>query len=182
MVKPLFTFREAAEKFCELDGRPDADVSGVYLQVKGLYDRGLLAIMEERAARGASQIDLDELCKARLLIALVDLGIESADLERHTERLEYGKALQKLLKATAAGERWVIRVSRGRDRMNGGKMYSSIRLMTRFQASRPSNGEHSDADPTHPDSAAEVIGFTLFEYAKIPASELVAPLLKAANA
>jgi hypothetical protein len=193
MAPQLSTFRDAAEAFCKLDGRPESDISAVYLQVKGLYDRGLLSVSPTRAARGANQITLKEMCRARLLLVLIDLGIESEDLARANAMLDSGGkwtsptgthfsfSLDGLLKACRNGDRWVLRVNMARDHLKGALTFS-VKLLPNWMAARPVNVEHSDGDPTHPDSNADFLGHTHLAYLKIPASDLVSPLLKNANA
>jgi hypothetical protein len=195
MTQKVFTFREAAEAFCALDGRPDSDVTAVYLQVKGLYDRGLMAALPERGARGAHQITLAEACRARLLIVLVDLGVESDDLERANIGLNRGGqhtfpdgkilkfSLESVINAAkdAKQPRWVLRLHMGR--VQGGKLSFSSKLMPAWLAARPIKSTDTDGlppgDPTHPESESASGNLA---YIKIPASELIAPLLKDADA
>ncbi|GLV24166.1 hypothetical protein [Sphingobium sp. TomTYG45] len=192
MPESLFTFRHAAEIFCKVDGRSDADVSAVYLQVKGLYDRGLLNVAAERAARGANQIEFKELCRARLLLILLDLGIESENLQRANARLdtstgrtplEGGPMVRYNLEAAMASKTpWVLAMNLSR---LGGKPSFSVMLLPAAIAALPMNeyydGPHGGGDPTHPESQVKFADPHL-AYLKIPASKLFNELRSAVDA
>lgn len=196
MPSTLFTFRDAAEIFCKVDGRSDSEVSGVYLQVKGLYDRGLLTPEPVRGARGANQISFTELCRARLLLILLELGIQSDDLQHANAQLDSGGkrtpveggpiVAYNLETAISASDLWVLAVNMGRDRVAAGKLTFSVKMLPAAVAALPITEEYDGpaggGDPTHPDSQVYFMGVSHLAYVKVPASKLFGDLKSAIDA
>ena len=184
MPTALRTYRETAELFCNIDGRRSDDVQAVYLQVKGLADRGLLHPSHKRGARGANQLPFEEVCRARLLLTLLEVGLEGEDLMRASDRLDDGGAWTSpegrvfhfnLASALAADTPWVLTVTMGRNHHEGGKLRFSVKLVPQWLSLLPINrgtNGYPGGDPMHPESTVASLGFTHLAHIKVPASKL----------
>ncbi len=75
----LYTLKDFSEAIRQAEGRPSID--RVHNQLRGVAARGLLAPVPDRyGPRGALLFDLDQIYDARLLIALIETGLESDSL------------------------------------------------------------------------------------------------------
>lgn len=192
MTERLYTFAEMAALISKADGRPGDDAKAIQQQIRGAHQRGLVKERDHAGPRGAIRVTLEEFCRVRLLLVLIDFGVEGDELARANAMLSDGgrhvspdgvtleHSLKGLIAATRNGGTWVLRVNMVRDRLEGGALRFSVKLLPSWQAARPIKGGEIDGDPMHPETDAQFIGATHLAFMKIPASDLIAPLLSAA--
>lgn len=189
MTTKLFTFAEMADQICTHDGRTDN--KAVLEQIRGFYQRGLLnpASGVARLGRGAPvRVTLKEFCRLRLLLVLLDLGVRGDDLARANVLLDDGgrrtfpdgktivRSLSTMIEGVGRGEGWVLS---GGTYADGDGTHASYRLVRDWEANAPFTAENTYGDPMLGGSAPILRAFTVYSQVKIPASDLIAPLLDA---
>lgn len=189
MDTSFFTLAGLAKTLCEADARPADDKGAIWNQLRSLHQRAFIRETDRLGAAGASRFTLEEACRARLLLALIDAGIEASaganagitDSGRtvYADGSSREYTLSAFIEAARNGEKWVLRVNVGRDQCEGGRKTVSAKLLPSWEAARALSAQHPNGDPTHPDSDGVFLGFTHLAYVKIPASDLIKPLLVA---
>lgn len=183
----LYTFADMAARICEIDRREDVKV--VQEQIRGFHQRGLLKGVDHAGPRGAVRVTLDEFCRARLLLILLDLGVRGESLARASASITDGgtktypdgktlrRTLSKMIAGTRSGETWLL--SGGMYADEGGVGFS-VRLVMDSEVNRTFSAENTEGDTMLPGSLPVLRMFTLYAQVKIPASELIRPLLSEA--
>ena len=184
MPAPLYNFAAMAVRSSILDGRDD--FSTVREQIRGFHQRGLIKAADHGGARGAVRVTQYEFCRARLLLVLLDLGVRSDDLARASvaindsgrTTLPDGSVINRTLAEVMAGvrtnKRWILAGGMYAD--EGGTGFT-VRLVRDYEVNRPFSDRNPHGDPMLPDSTPILRAFTLYAQIKIPASDLIAPLL-----
>lgn len=174
----LFTLKDFSEAIREAEGRPS--IERVHNQLRGVAARGLLAPVPDRyGPRGALLFERDKVFEGRILIALIEIGLESESLAAVMAKARVGRTsiggelnLAAAITSIASGiaAEWKLEIVGSREPGQSGDFLGYfpqwIRDGNRFGA----------ADPHSEDSY--VIGRTIECVLTVNATRLFMPLHK----
>ncbi|WP_374471048.1 hypothetical protein [Phenylobacterium sp.] len=192
-----YTLRQMAELIGAADGRNAEGVAYLHQQLRNLHAKGFLIAGERRGIgrTSSSLFDEVELCRARLLSILYDLGFDARMLREASDRMSPSASgvrvstgsdgerredyywddphsaerhLDKLPAAVREGEIWTLR----------------LKLISQHGRKGISGGFHAAQDP-QPSAEEERAVAAFYEHQELqvqatltlPASDLVAPLV-----
>ncbi|MBN2629728.1 MAG: hypothetical protein JXR75_04205 [Rhodobacteraceae bacterium] len=165
---------EIADRLAALEGR---DADEIHIRLRNPLFKGLLQGESGRSRNSPADYPALELIRARLLMAMFDCGLSTAELalvsDMLNSRYERGTALQMMAEGTAAGESWIIliRFVRG---MQGERIVSPSFIK---DGSDPL-GECSVRELVSDGRWSTQFSGTHMMTSVVPASDLIRPLLE----
>jgi hypothetical protein len=165
---------EIADRLAALEGR---DADEIHIRLRNPLFKGLLQGESGRSRNSPADYPALELIRARLLMAMFDCGLSTAELALVSDMLntpyEWGTALQMMADGTAAGESWIIliRFVRG---MQGERIVSP----SFFKDGSDPLGECSVRELVSAGRWSTQFSGTHMMTSVVPASDLIRPLLE----
>ena len=175
----LFTLKDFSEAIREAEGRPSID--RVHNQLRGVAARGLLAPVPDRyGPRGALLFERNRVYEGRLLIALIEIGLESDSLAAVMAKARIGRTSieggELSLSAAIASlgssiaEDWKLEIIGSREPGESGDLLGYFPQWLR-------NGDRFGAADPHANDSY-VVGRTIECVLTVNATRLFAPLHK----
>jgi hypothetical protein len=119
------------------EGRP---ADSIHHQLRGLQQAGVFSAHDQKGNRGAARYDRVELARARLLLAILDMGLGRSDAQQanaalNASNLEEGEGIRpatrlRLMLEELAGERpaaWSLEVAFVRDSAGNVEPHATLR-------------------------------------------------------
>ncbi|UFS66271.1 hypothetical protein LO749_17245 [Paracoccus denitrificans] len=168
---------EIADRLADLEGR---DADEIHIRLRNPLFKGLLQGESGRSRNSPADYPVLELIRARLLMAMFDCGLSTAELALVNEMLNESHGvstttLEAMIEGAAAGEPWIILVRF--NMLQGGKRKVTPKFF-KDSISRQQMGFSTVEEIVKGGKFSSIFGGTHLMTSVVPASELIRPLLE----